>query len=135
MFNVANQHSGVLAWAGASGSPLNAAVDIRHNAHFGFTFRVVSNIAVEAVFKIQAAPPSANDNCLPGAFAEIAEVPICSSNAPVAAVSQVAIPVGTLAGTICTATLPCRPGAFVKLVPVSGDTGKVEVVVTLSGPR
>ena len=49
--------------------------------------------------------------------------------------SEITIPAGTLKGTVCTATLPCKPDAFIKVMPVSGDTGRIEVVVTLSGPR
>ncbi|MEY9493741.1 hypothetical protein [Bradyrhizobium elkanii] len=135
--NVASQNQGVLAWAGASASPLNGAVDIRHHNHFAFTFHVMADIAVEAVFKIQAAPPSDADPCLPGAFHDVPEVLSCMSTWGAVGddESKIAIPVGTKAGSICTATLPCRPDAFVKVVVVSGDTGKVEAVVVLGGPR
>jgi hypothetical protein len=133
--NVASQNQGVLAFAAAAAA--SPAVDIRYHNHFAFTFHVLSDIAVEALFEVNAAPPSDADPCLPGAFVDVEEVLTC--RAPWGVVpntqSRVAIPVGTKAGSICTATLPCKPDAFIKMVPVSGDTAKVEVVVVLGGPK
>jgi hypothetical protein len=136
--NVAAQNQGVLAFAGASGAvALNGAVDIRHHVNFAFTFHIMQDIAVEALFEVNAAPPSDADPCLPGVFVDVEEVLTC--RAPWGTVpdpqSRIAIPVGTKAGSICTATLPCKPDAFIKVVPVSGDTAKVEVVVILGGPK
>jgi hypothetical protein len=135
--NVASQNQGVLAWAAANASPTNEAVDIRRHINFAFTFRVVDDIAVEAVFEVQAAPADAADPCIPGAFVDVPETVTCHASWGTVpdTQSRVAIPVGTPAGTICTATLPCKPDAFIKVVPVSGDTGKVEVVVVLGGPK
>jgi hypothetical protein len=132
-FNVASQNNGILAFAGAAAA--SPPIDIRHHNTFGFTFRVKTDIAAAAVFKVQAAPPSAANTCLPGTFVEVPEVPICDSVAVPAALSQITIPIGTKAGSICTATLPCKPDAFIKVLPVSGDTANVEVVATLGGPR
>lgn len=134
--NVASQHRGVLAFAPINVAATNPAVDIRQHLHFAFTFQVMTNIAVEAVFEITAAPASDADPCVAGAFHDVPETAQCDwLTANPAADSKIAIPVGTKAGTICTATLPCRPDAFVKINAVSGDTNSVLAVVTLSGPR
>jgi hypothetical protein len=131
--NVASQNNGILAFSGAAAA--SPAIDIRQHNNFGFTFRVIAAIAADAIFKVQAAPPSGADSCLPGTFVEVPEVPICSSNVAPAAQSQIKIPAGTPIGSICTATLPCKPDAFVKVLPVSGTTASVEVVAVLGGPR
>jgi hypothetical protein len=113
--NVATQNQGVIAWRAITAANLNPAIDIRQHNNFGFTFNVTADIAVEAIF----------------------EVIICSGPWGVTPnpKSQIHIPVGTKAGSICTATLPCKPDAFIQLEAVSGDTGKIEVVAVLGGPR
>jgi hypothetical protein len=129
--NVASQNNGLLAFsAAAAASP---PIDIRHHVNFGFTFHATADLAADAVFNVQAAPASDADPCLPGAFADVPEVPLCSNGAVPAPNSHIVIPSGTPAGAICTATLPCRPGAFIKVLPVSG--AGVDVVVVLGGPR
>jgi hypothetical protein len=132
--NVASQNQGVLAWAPAIS---NLPVDIRHHVNFGFTFRATTDVLVDAVFEVVAAPPSDADPCIPGAQHPIEEVLTC--HAPWGTVpnakTQIVIPAGTKKGTICSATLPCKPDAFIQVEPVSGDTGKVEVVVVLGGPK
>jgi hypothetical protein len=133
--NVAIQNSGVLAWTGINAAALSPAIDIRQHIQFAFTFKVLVDIAVAAVFEFQAAPPSSGDPCVPGAFVAVPEVPICSDPAVPDAFSRVTIPVGTKAGAMCTVALPCRPNAFVKVISVSGDTSAVQAVMTLSGPR
>lgn len=132
--NVASQNNGVVAHAAAIVA--EAPVDIRHHVNFGFTFQVVADIAVAAVFEIEAAPPDAVDTCIPGPWHDVAEVLSCDwrTTAPLS-ISQVTVPVGTKAGSICTGTLPCKPDAFIRVRPVSGDTGKVNVVVVLGGPK
>lgn len=131
--NVASQNNGILAFAGAAAA--SPAIDIRQHNNYGFTFHATADVAVDAIFKVQAAPPSDADPCLPGTFVEVEEVPICSSGAVPAATSQILIPAGTKKGAICTGTLPCKPDAFIKVLPVSGDTASLEVVAVLGGPR
>ena len=132
--NVASQNNGIIAWTSAIANP---PVDIRHHVNFGFTFHATSDIAVDAIFEIVAAPPDAVDPCLPGAQHPVEEVLTC--HAPWGTVpnakSQLTIPAGTKKGTICTGTLPCKPDAFVQVEPVSGDTGKIDVVIVLGGPK
>jgi hypothetical protein len=133
--NYAAQNNGKLAFSGAAAA--SPAIDIRHHIGFAFTFDVTADIAADAVFKVQSAPPSDADFCLPGAFVEVPEVLVCSAGwgAAPAADTQITIPAGTKKGSLCTATLPCRPDAFIKVLPVSGDTANVTVVATLHGPR
>jgi len=136
--NVASQNNGVLAFANAAAiGSLGGAVDIRHHVNFGFTFQVVADIAADAVFEIEAAPPDVANPCVPGAWHNVEEVLSCDwlTAGPPAADSRVTIPAGTKAGSICTGTLPCKPDAFVRVVEVSGDTDKVIVVAVLGGPR
>jgi hypothetical protein len=136
--NTASQHQGVLAWRAITAQNLNPAIDIRHHVNFGFTFHVVADIVADAVFEVVAAPADANNPCIPGLPQHpVEEVITCvgpwgfTPNPE----SNIIIPAGTTAGTICTATLPCKPDAFIQLEAVSGDTGKIEVVAILSGPK
>jgi len=135
--NIASQHQGVIAWS-AKTPPHNPGIDIRQHNGFSFTFTVDSDIAVEAVFEIRSAPPLPSDNCM-GDVANASDIPVvafCSINGEIAAPkSQIIFPVGTKAGTVCTATIPCRPDAFIKLFAVAGDTGRIMAVAVLSGPR
>lgn len=133
--NVASQNQGVLAFAAAAAA--SPPVDIRYHNNFAFTFHILADIAVEAVFEVEAAPPSDPDPCLPGAFHNVEEVLTCRAPwGTVPAVdSKIHIPVGAKKGSICTATLPCKPDAFIRVLPTSGDTAKVEVVTVLGGPK
>lgn len=135
--NVATQNQGVIAWRAITAANLNPAIDIRQHNNFGFTFNVTADIAVEAIFEVVAAPPDAANPCIPGTQHPVEEVITCAGPWGVTPnpKSQIHIPVGTKAGSICTATLPCKPDAFIQLEAVSGDTGKIEVVAILGGPR
>ena len=134
--NYASQHQGIIAWSGLA-SPVNNAVDIRHHVGFSFTFHVDTDIVADAIFEFRAAPADVANPCIPGIFHDIEETLTCV--APAGQLpgpkTELTIPAGTKAGTICTATLPCKPDAFVKVFAVSGDTGRITIVVTLSGPR
>jgi hypothetical protein len=135
--NIAAQHQGVIAWSGLA-APVNPEIDIRHHNGFSFTFTVDSDIAVEAVFEVRSMPPLSTDNCK-GDVANASDIPqvmMCAMPGEVAAPkSLIKFPVGTKEGTVCTATLPCRPDAFIRLFAVSGDTGRITSVAVLSGPR
>lgn len=133
--NTAVQNPGVLAFTGINAAAVSAAVDIRRYNNYAFTFEVVAALAANTVFNVQAAPPSDADPCLPGTFVDVPEVLTCTGVGIPAPNSHITIPAGTPIGSICTAALPCKPDAFVKVVPVSGDTADIRVVVTLSGPR
>jgi hypothetical protein len=129
----AMQHQGRLAWDGVQPFPL----DLRRHVAFSFTFEVVANITNPAVFNFNSAPASDADVCVPGAFGPVEEVLTCSIGSWVIPQSPatIEIPAGTTAGSICYGTLPCKPDAFLILNPVSGDTGNVRIVATLSGPK
>ncbi|MBO4228440.1 hypothetical protein [Bradyrhizobium neotropicale] len=135
--NVAFQNQGILAWRAVAATNVNPPIDIRHHVNFGITFQAIDDLTADAVFEVQAAPADAADPCAPGAFHPVEEVVSCMSpwGALPATKSEVTIPAGTPKGTICTATLPCKPDAFIKVMAVSGDTGFLHVVVVLGGPR
>jgi hypothetical protein len=132
--NVATQNQGRVAWTGGA-TPVATAIDVRNHINFAFSFEVITDITTNAVFSIQAAPPSAGNPCLPGTFVPIPEISICGIPAVPGPAATLTIPAGTKAGSLCSATLPCKPAAFVKLVVTSGDTAKVSAVAILSGPR
>ena len=110
-------------------------VDIRGYVGFSFTANVKTDIATDAVFNVQAAPPDAVDPCLPGTFVDVPEVPICSIPAVPGPQSIFTIPAGTIAGSRCSVFMPCKPDAFITVNPLSGDTANVEIVVGLHGPK
>lgn len=123
------QNNATIAWDGTNAF----AKDITKHVHFGWAFEVTGAIATAAVFKVQSAPPSANDPCVPGAFTDVPAVGICQP--PVqGALATVTIPAGTPIGTVCAATVHCRPNAFVRLASVSGTTANVKAVLIRQGP-
>jgi len=127
--NVASQNNGLIAWTGLASRP----IDIRQHINFAFTFEVTADLAADAVFKAQSAPASDADPCLPGAFTDVPEVLTCMQFGPPDPTTGFVIPSGTKKGAICTATLPCRPDAFVQLVGTGAAT--VLAVAVLGGPR
>jgi hypothetical protein len=131
--NYAAQHQGLLAWAGASGTP----IDIRRHVGISFTFETTLDLVADAVFYLRAAPPSDADPCLPGTLVPVPEVLTCiaDDNYQPATETTIVIPGGTKKGSICTAGLPCRPDAFVQLVGFSGPTVNIRAVAILSGPK
>lgn len=129
--NIGGQTSGTVAWDGAA----SFSADIRKFIRFGWVFEVIGAIAADAVFKVQAAPPSAADPCVPGAFVDVEAMGTCQSAVIEGTAAQVTIPAGTAVGTVCSGTIPCRPDAFVRLVPVSGTTANVKVVLLRQGPK
>lgn len=129
--NVAAQNQGVIAWDGTAAHP----IDIRRSVYYAFSFNVTADLAADATFKVQAAPPSAADNCVPGTFVEVPEVIICSTDwgqvGPPTTV--ITIPAGTKKGAVCSAALPCKPDAFVQLVATGAAS--VQAVAILQGPK
>jgi hypothetical protein len=128
--NVASQNNGIVAWTGAAARP----IDIRRHVNFAFTFETTADLAADASFKVQAAPASDADPCLPGAFVDVPEVLTCLTWGQIPdPTTGFIIPNGTKAGTICTATLPCKPDAFIQLVGTAAAS--VLAVAVLGGPR
>jgi hypothetical protein len=132
--NIAIQNVGTLAWDGAQ----SFSFDIRKFTRFAWSFEVVGPITVNAVFGFEAAPPSTQDPCVPGQFSPVAEIALCSqpafTNAP-SEPARVTIPAGTAVRTICGGTIPCRPNAFVRIVPISGSTSSIRAVMLRQGPK
>lgn len=129
--NWAIQNQPRVAWNGTTSRP----IDIRKHVGFAFAFEVIAPLAADTIFELQAAPASAVDRCVPGAFAAIPEIASCAGEDALGSVSRVTIPAGTAVGSVCTGTIPCRPNAFVRIVAVSGDTADVLVAAVLSGPK
>lgn len=108
--------------------------EVRRFKDFGFSFEVVAAITVDAVFKFQAAPPSAGDPCVAGTFADIPAIPTCVGEAITPGEdAEIMIPAGTPVGTVCSVALPCR-AAFVQPVAVSGTTASVQINHVMQGP-
>lgn len=128
--NVGIQHRGLIAWNGAAAFPR----DLRRFTRFGFVFEVIAPLAADTIFAVQAAPPSAGDNCVAGAFTPVLEVPICVDPVTPEPAARFIIPAGTPVGTICAGTIPCTPNAFIRLSAVSGDIADVLAVLILDGP-
>lgn len=128
--NVGIQNQGVIAWDGTTSYPR----DIRKYVRFGFNFEVVTDLAADVVFNVEAAPPSDADPCVPGAFAPVPEVAICDVPAEPGPQATITLPSGTPAGTICAGTIPCRPNAFVRLTVASGAGASVKAVMVRNGP-
>lgn len=132
--NPAIQNVATLQWDG-TGVP-HAGADIRKFNRFGWSFEVVAAIAVDVVFVVQAAPVSALDNCLPGAFANVDAIATCAGENIVAGTdATITIKAGTPIGTICSGTIPCRGGAFVRLDDVSGTQASIRAVLVRQGPQ
>lgn len=128
--NVAAQNVPVLAWDGAVAYPR----DIRKFVRFAWALEVTAAVAVNAVFNIQSAPPSAGNPCVPGAWIPVPEISICDIPAIPGPQASVTIPAGTPIGTICTGTIPCRPNAFVRLQGGGGTVASIRGAMVLSGP-
>jgi hypothetical protein len=128
--NPAIQNTGLVAFDGT----IATYRDVSRHVNFGFSFEATAEISVDAVFKVQSAPASAADRCFPGAFTDVLAVADCKSPA-VGALSTFTIPAGTLRGSVCSGTIPCANGSFIRLVPVSGQTTGVSAVLILQGPK
>ena len=129
--NVGIQNQGLIIWDGAN----NYARDIRRHTDFGFVFEVRGDLGADTIFKVMAHDPDPTDICAAGPAYEVPEVPICQHPAYVPAdTTDILLPAGTPAGSICSATIPCRPAAFVSLSPVGGSTSNVIATIILTGP-
>jgi hypothetical protein len=123
------QNSPSRAWDGTTSYPKDV---VAYN-NFGFSFEVLTTLAADAVFKFQSAPPSAADPCVPGTFTDIVAIARCTTPA-VGALETITIPAGTVAGSSCSGTIPCKAGKFVQIVGVSG-AANVFVTMLRSGPQ
>lgn len=127
--NIGVGMTGTIAWDGAASRPFNILTHTR----FGFSVEITADIAVDAVFNAEAAAPSPADKCVPDTFAAVADPGTCSEAA--VAQASLVVPAGTVAGTILSGTLACRPGAFVRMVAAGGDTANVLIVALREGPN
>lgn len=128
--NIAIQYVPTVAWDGTTAF----GQDIRKFTRFAWAFEVTADLAADAVFNVQAAPPSDTDDCVAGTYVAVPEVATCDSTAEAGPQATITIPSGTPAGTVCTGTIPCRPDAFVRLNHVSGGAD-VKVAMVRGGPK
>lgn len=124
------QNNASIAWDGTNAF----AKDITKHRNFGWAFEVTGVIAADAVFKVQAAPPSAGDKCVPGTFADVQAITICQAPVTPGTLATFTVPAGTPVGTLCAGTIPCRPNTFVRLASVSGTVANVKAVLIRQGP-
>jgi hypothetical protein len=129
IFNQSVQNVSTRSWDGSAAY----AKDLSHFNNFSWSMEVTADIVTDAVFNFESAPASAADRCVPGTFTDVLEIARCTKPAAGAKVG-VTIPAGTKAGTICAASLPCKPDQFVKPKAISGDTANVVMTLLRSGP-
>lgn len=129
--NPAIQNVPSRAWNGTTAFPADMSEFVYH----AFAFEIMNDIVVDAVFKVQAAPASAGDPCVPGTFVDINAVATCMGEAIAPGTDEtIVIAAGTEAGSLCSAAIPCRQ-KFVRLQSVSGDTDEVFAFHLRSGPK
>lgn len=136
--NIAMQHLPLTMWTGATPAVPSRMRDISTHVYFGFAAEVKTAITTDAVFTVIAADGTDANVCIPDTAFDVDAVPLCSSPAFAgtdAGVEQIVIPAGTPAGTICAMSIPCRPGRYIGVRAVSGDTAKIDINLVLSGPR
>lgn len=129
--NIGMQGPALRLWDGAQAYPR----DITRFNYFGFTAEVTGVLAEDAVFQIRAADASDANDCVPGTFFNVKEVPLCQPGITSDTDALVTIPAGTPVGQFCTFAIPCRPAKFISIAAVSGDTDNVFIALNLLGPK
>lgn len=125
------QTPGVIGWDGTAAYPrrINDYVD------FGFVFEVKQDLTADAVFAVQFAPASTTDDCVPGTFTDALDNAVCAGpDFDPSGPALITLKSGTPAGSVCSATVPCRGGKFVQLRHVSGGAN-VRAVILTQGPK
>lgn len=125
------QTPGVIGWDGtaAYARRINDYID------FGFVFETKADLAADAIFVVQFAPASTTDDCAPGTFVDAVDNAVCAGPDFVAGgPATITLATGTLSGAVCSATVPCRGGKFVRLRHVSGGAD-VRAVILTQGPK
>jgi hypothetical protein len=129
--NYATQHQGRVAWDGTAATP----IDIRRHVGYSFTFEATANVVADAVFNVEAARPMSRTSVRRGPSRRSKRWSTANSGRQRQGHRPPSRSRPALAGTVCTAALPCKPNAFVRLASGGGDTAKVKAVAILSGPR
>jgi hypothetical protein len=125
------QNVASIAWDGTT----YRAADIRKFVRFGWSFEVIAALAADQVFKVQTAPPSDADPCVPGTWEDVPEISICQGPVVAGTDAQFTIPAGTPVGTICSGTIPCRGLGFVRLQPVvAAEAADLRIILIRQGP-
>jgi hypothetical protein len=129
--NIAAQHTPRVLWDGTT----HRHMDMRKHTVYAFSFEVTQTLVADTVFNFQAAMPSDADPCVPGTWEAIPEVAVCSSDAEPGPQASVTLPAGTVAGTVCTGTLPCRV-AYIRAQNGAGtEHANVLIAGVQSGPK
>lgn len=125
--------------AGQVNDPTNGH-DLRFWTRFAWSFTINTTLAQDTTYVFEYAEPSDADPCVPGDWEPVPEIATCqepaySNEAPEQA--SITLPAGTEAGQVCSATIPCRPGAFVRMrhQGPGGNPGSVDAVILLQGPK
>lgn len=129
--NIGIQTVGTLGWDGATSYPMN----IRNYVRFGWNFEILEELAEDTVFRVEAAAASPTDDCVPLDFNPVPYMPICSDRVIPQEEALITIDAGLKPCIVGSATIPCRPNVFVRVVGVSGDIDKVRVINLRQGPR
>lgn len=129
--NVTQDYPAVVAWTGTAANP----VMLLGTVYFGFTFQAMAALTDDAVFTVDAAPVSDTDLCAPGEFKPVMHIEPCASPSLTTIPEEIKIAKGTAKGQLCYGTLPCPPGAFIRLAAKSGPTKDIMATVTLGGKR
>jgi len=124
------QTKGLIAWDGAASYP-KRIVDF---IDFGFVFETQAALVADAQFAVQFHDADTADECTPEAGVDAPANAVCAGPAFAAGPAIITIPAGTAAGTICSATVPCRIGKFISLRHISGGAN-VNAVLLLQGPK
>jgi hypothetical protein len=124
--------SGEIAWDGTA----STAVQVSGWLAAGFSFKTTAALAADVVFKLQVAPPSVADSCLPGTFVDVPFTAHCSGEV-VSTMTEFKLPLGTPAGVKCSASVQCAGGSFWRIVPSAtpGPVANVQVVLTLQNRK
>lgn len=129
--NVGTQVKNIRVWDGAAAT----LGDVTTHTQFGFQFTVTADIAADAVFTVQAANPTDADPCIADAPFDVEAVAQCDTVLSATGLAEITIPAGTLAGSVCAASIPCRPAKFVGITGTSGDVANAVVDMLLAGPK
>jgi hypothetical protein len=124
------QNVATIAWDGTTA----AAAQLTRFTRFGWVFEVLAALAADVTLKVQAAPASAGNPCVAGAFTDVEDIAICEPALVAGSKAQFIIPAGTPIGTICSGTLHCVPNEFVKLAVSGADAADVRAVLIRQGP-
>lgn len=129
-YNVGAENPSAVAWDGTTATERK----IDGFMSYSIVVEVTDVIAVDAVFNLQMAKPSAANPCIAGTFEDVPQPVVCGEVPADEARTLITIPAGTPVGSLCSFTPHCSPASFVKLASVSGDTDKTLATISYGRP-